>query len=84
MHTGRNTEVHIGEVLADILDLGTALVVARVRLNTHLKGLIEDGDQARRILHNTLKRAWDARDEFTQDRAVDDWLLHILKRQVLN
>lgn len=79
-----NTEMHIGEVMADILELGTSLVTARGRLNRRLKGLIDDGDQARRVLHNTLKQAWDARDEFTQDRGLDDWLLNIMKRQVLN
>lgn len=68
----------------DILELGAALVAATPQLCQTVGQLTDNPSDASRIVRATLREAWRARQTYSQNDAVHDWLVGVLRRQILH
>jgi DNA-directed RNA polymerase specialized sigma24 family protein len=67
----------------DVLELGEAIVAARPRLEASVRRMTPNIEDARFLLHETLREAWRRREDLTLSDDVHTWLMAILRRRVL-
>jgi DNA-directed RNA polymerase specialized sigma24 family protein len=68
----------------DVLELGAALVAARPQLCETVGQLTDNSGEASRLVQATLREAWRGRQTYNRHDAVHDWLIGVLRRQILN
>ena len=68
----------------DVLELGAALVAARPQLCETVGQLTDNSNEASRLVQATLREAWRGRQNYNRRDAVHDWLVGVLRRQILN
>lgn len=66
----------------DVLELGEAIVAARPMLEDRVRRMTTNIEDARFLLHETLREAWRRRDDLTRGDDVHDWLTAILRRRI--
>lgn len=67
----------------DVLELGEAIISARPMLEAKVRRMTTSIEDARFLLHETLREAWQRREDLTIEDDVPIWLMSILRRRIL-
>jgi DNA-directed RNA polymerase specialized sigma24 family protein len=68
----------------DVLEFGASLIAARPRLCETVGQLTDNSSEASRLVQATLREAWRGRWAYNRRDAVHEWLIGVLRRQVLH
>ena len=67
----------------DVLELGEAIIAARPMLEDRVRRMTTNLEDARFLLHETLREAWRRREDLTLGDDIHAWLTAILRGRVL-
>jgi len=72
------------EPAEDILELGTALVAATPQFSETVRRLTGNSGEVCHLVQATLREAWLRRQGYSREDTVHDWLVGVLRRQILH